>query len=68
MLKVHEIEGLRRSNAMAPLSQSHVAEILESCAAMARERQAIVDVLSGLTPPFRDVRQALNELQRIVSG
>jgi hypothetical protein len=68
MLKVHEIEGLRRSHAMAPLSQSHVAELLESCAAMARDREAIQSVLAELSPPFGDVRKALNDLQRIVAG
>jgi hypothetical protein len=68
MLKSHEIEGLRRSNAMAPLSQSHVAGLLESCAAMAREREAIQSVLAELSPPFGDVRKALNDLQRIVAG
>lgn len=67
MLKVHEIEGLRRSNAMAPLAQSHVAELLDSCAAMAREREAIQSVLTELSAPFGDVRRALNELQRIIA-
>ena len=68
MLSVHEIEGLRGSHAMAPLSQSHVVELLESCEAMARERQAIAEVLSGLAPPFGDLRKALNDLQHIVKG
>ena len=67
MLSVHEIESLRRSNAMAPLSQSHVGELLEACATMAREREAIVEVLARLPSSFTDVRRALNELQRIVA-
>ncbi len=66
MLSKHEIEGLRRSNAMAPLSQSHVAELIESCVAMAVEREAVRTVLADLSSPFGDVRKALNELQRIV--
>jgi hypothetical protein len=67
MLSKHEIEGLRRSNAMAPLSQSHVAELIESCVAMAVEREAVRTVLAELSPPFGDVRKALNDLQRIVT-
>ena len=67
MMSKHEIEGLRRSNAMAPLSQSHVAELIESCAAMAGEREAVRNVLADLSPPFGDLRKALNELQRLVN-
>jgi hypothetical protein len=68
MLKSHEIESLRRSQAMAPLSVSHVNQLLESCADMARERAAIVEILSSLPDSFGEVRKALNELQRIVSS
>ena len=67
MLSKHEIEGLRRSNAMAPLSQSHVAELIESCVAMAVERDSVRTVLAELSSPFGDVRRALNDLQRIVT-
>ena len=68
MLRVQDIEGLRRSNAMAPLSQAHVAELIESCAAMAREREQIRLVLAELSSPFGDLRKALNEMQRILAG
>lgn len=63
----HEVESLRRSNAMAPLSQSHVAELLESCAQMAMERTAIAAILADLPDSFGAVREALNQLQRIVN-
>jgi hypothetical protein len=53
---------------MAPLSQSHVSELIESCAAMAREREQIRNVLAELSSPFGDVRKALNEMQRILGG
>ena len=66
MLSLHEIESLRRSNAMAPLSQSHVCELIDSCAAMARERRAIAEVLVDLPTSFGEVRKALNQLQQIV--
>jgi hypothetical protein len=68
MLRAHDIEGLRRSNAMAPLSQSHVCELIESCAAMAREREQIRNILAELSSPFGDVRKALNEMHRILEG
>lgn len=67
MLASNEIESLQRSNAMAPLSQSHLQELLDSCAAMARERQAIVAVLADLPLSFAEVRKALNQLQQIVA-
>lgn len=68
MLKSHEIESLRRSQAMAPLSEGHVVALLDTCAQMARERDAIAAVLAGLSSPFGDVRTALNEMHRILSG
>ncbi|MGE0307158.1 MAG: hypothetical protein AB7Q27_15525 [Acidimicrobiia bacterium] len=68
MLKSHEIESLRRSQAMAPLSAGHVHQLLDSCAEMARERDAIAAVLAGLASPFGDVRRALNDLHRIMSA
>jgi hypothetical protein len=70
MLKSHEIESLRRSQAMAPLSVSHVNQLLDSCADMARERAAIVEILSSLPDSFGEVRKALNELaaDRVVVG
>lgn len=68
MLQSHEIESLRRSQAMAPLSEGHVVALLETCEQMARERDAIAAVLAGLTSPFGDVRAALNELHRIMSA
>jgi hypothetical protein len=68
MLQSHEIESLRRSHAMAPLSAEHVGDLIDSCAQMAREREAIHAVLTGLASPFGDVRKALNDLQRIVSS
>jgi hypothetical protein len=48
MLKSHEVEALRRSQAMAPLGQHQVHQLLDSCAEMAREREAIHQILSTL--------------------
>ena len=65
MLSVHEIESLRRSQAMAPPSPSDVHKLLETCQELARERQQIANVLADLpdsvgvaggTEPFAPAR------------
>lgn len=43
-----------------------MVELLDSCALLARERQAMLDVLAGLPASFAEVRRALNDLQRIL--
>ena len=68
MLSLQELESLRRSNAMAPLSPSHVSELIEACTEMVKERAAICAILTELPSSFADVRSALNQLQRIVSN
>ena len=67
MLSLHDLESLRRSNAMAPLSPSSVSELIETCTTMAKERAAIRAILTELPVSFGDVRTALNRLQRIVT-
>jgi hypothetical protein len=66
MLSPHEIESLRRSNAMAPLAPHQVAAVLDACSQMAHERAAIVAILTDLPESFAAVRAALNKLQAIV--
>jgi hypothetical protein len=66
MLTPHEIESMRRSHAMAPLSHSHVAELLDTCVELSRERQRIAAVVAELPDSFSEVRAALNELHRIL--
>jgi hypothetical protein len=73
MIVTHDVvlarnREIARSNAVSPLAQTHVVQLLESCAAMASEREAIRAALTVLSPPFGDVRKALNELKRIVAG
>ena len=67
MLSLHDLESLRRSNAMAPLSPSSVSELIETCTKMAKERAEIRAILTELPGSFGDVRTALNRLQRIVT-
>lgn len=67
MLTVEEVEALRRSHAMAPLSRATVDELLVACAEAARERRAIRDALAELPGSVAELRRALNHLHRIVS-
>ena len=66
MLALHEIESMRRSHAMAPLSPAAVVELLETCQRLARERQEIVSVLADLPESVAALRHALNRLHRLV--
>jgi hypothetical protein len=67
MLDRHEIEGLRRSAAMAPLSPSAIVELLDSCDQLVRQREQILTVLDDLAQSWTTVRSALNELHKIVA-
>jgi hypothetical protein len=66
MLSTHEIESLRRSNAMAPRSPSQVALLLEACDELVRQRAELVTLISNLPQPFGSVRTILNEVHRIL--
>jgi DNA-directed RNA polymerase subunit F len=68
MLASHEIESMRRSHAMAPLSPTHVRELIETCAQLAKEREQIAAVVASLPDSFSEVRAALNELHRILAA
>jgi len=68
MMSRTEIEGLRRSAAMAPLSPDTVTQLLEACEQMAREREQIqLIVTSQLPPSWGAVRDALRRLSTIVA-
>ena len=67
MLDVHDIEALRRSHAMAPLSAASIDELLETCAALARQRRQIAELLGELPASVAQLRHTLNQLARIVA-
>jgi hypothetical protein len=67
VLTVEQVEQVRRSSAMAPLSRGEVDRLLESCAEMARERRQIAGILAQLPSNFAKVREALNLLREIVT-
>jgi len=67
MLSRTEIEGLRRSAAMAPLSADAVTQVLQACEQMAREREQIQLILKSQLPPnWSAGRDALRRLSTIV--
>ena len=66
MLTVNDVEGFRRSAAMAPLSKEATMQILEEFDKLIRERAQIAAVLGDLPSSFGAVRAALNQLQRLV--
>ncbi|CAN5810431.1 hypothetical protein BH24ACT5_BH24ACT5_01560 [soil metagenome] len=47
---------------MAPLSATHVDDLLAACAAFAHERRHLVTILTELRTTFPAVRHALNKL------
>lgn len=68
MPTVAEIVTLKRSAAMAPLSPASVAELLDACEQMAKERAEIAALLAELPATVSELRTALNRLHRIVAN
>jgi hypothetical protein len=66
MLTIHDVESIRRSAAMAPLSSDEAIRVLEACDQLLRERARIAEVLDDLPASWANVRSALNELRAIV--
>ena len=64
-LTVEQLEQLRRSAAMAPLSQTQVAEVLETATVLAAREREIAKILTSLSSRWPGVRHALNELAKL---
>lgn len=62
-----DVEGIRRSAVMAPLSRDEAFRVLEACDQLLRERERIADLLANLPASWGEVRKTLNELQAIVA-
>jgi hypothetical protein len=67
MLTLNDVEGIRRSAAMAPLSSAEAFRVLEACDQLLRERTRIAALLADLPASWGRVRTVLNELQTIVA-
>ena len=61
-LKSHEVEGLARSMAMAPLSADSVAKLLGSHVEISRHWAELEGFLVELAPAWAEVRRILNEV------
>ena len=66
MLTVNDVDAIRRSAAMAPLSSDEAFRVLDACDQLLRERARIAAVLADLPASWANVRNVLNELQAIV--
>jgi predicted component of type VI protein secretion system len=63
-MKAHEIEGLLRSLALAPLSPESVRDALESHRELLAQREELEKLLRRLLPAWAECRQVLNELMK----
>jgi hypothetical protein len=63
-MKAHEIEGLLRSLALAPLSPESVRAALESHRELLAQRDELEKLLRRLLPAWAECRQVLNELMK----
>jgi hypothetical protein len=61
-LKEHEVEGMRRSAAMAPLSPNSVEGLLRSHAELSADWSEVEGLLRRLGPAWAELRSILNEL------
>jgi hypothetical protein len=65
-LKPHEVEGMRRSAAMAPLSTNSVERLLRSHAELSADWAEVEGLLRRLGPAWAELRSILNELNAVV--
>ena len=67
MLKLHEVESIRRSLAMAPtLPEPQIRALVETCEQLLGERVRIERLLMELGPSWNGARKTLNELAKIL--
>jgi hypothetical protein len=67
-LQAHEVEGLARSMAMAPLPASSVAKLVQSHQQLSREWEELEGLLVELAPAWAEVRKVLNEINRVLGS
>src|SRR5258706_14256829 len=61
-LTIHDVESIRRSAAMAPLSQDEAFRVLEACDQLLRERARVAGGLADLPSSMAEVRWSVNVL------
>jgi hypothetical protein len=68
MLTVNDIDAIRRSAAIAPLSTDEAGRVLDACDELLKERARIAALLADLPASWSNVRKVLNELHTLVIG
>jgi hypothetical protein len=68
VMTLPELEITRRSAAMAPLSPTAVNQLLEEMQHLLVERQRLSAIVTNLPPTMGSLRDALNELHRVLSA
>jgi len=66
-MSLEQIESLRRSRAMGPLSSTQVDELLDTAVELARRHREISKILHALGSRWPAVRAALNELNKMTA-
>lgn len=62
-----EVEILRRSvGAVGSLPPVELRRLLDEAALLLEEREKLVELVSELSPPWRDVRGALNQIHQVL--
>ncbi len=68
MLKLHEVEGLRRSLAMSTsLPETQILELIDTCDQLLQERVRIERIIRELGPSWNSARRALNDLAKVLA-
>lgn len=64
-----EVEILTRSvGASGSLPRDQLDRLLREAALLLEERERLAELVAGLSPPWRDVRGALNEIHQVLSS
>ena len=66
VMTLSELEITRRSAAMAPLSQTDVNQLLEEMRVLLVERERVSAIVADLPSTMGSLREALNELHRLL--
>ena len=62
-----EVEIFRRSvGAVGSLPPDELRRLLDEAALLLEEREKLVELVSELSPPWRDVRGALNQIHQVL--
>jgi hypothetical protein len=68
-MQAEDVDRMRRSLAIGgSLTRADTERLLDACADLLAQRDAVTRILGELGPSFRETRATLNELARVVGG